>query len=601
MEERVTEARDTQVLIVGGGPVGLTLSILLSQLGVDHVLIERRDGRSKLPKAHYLNCRTMEIFAGMDCDTQVYGKGSPASCIQRVAWYTSFGGEDPTDGIKFMELDAFGGGSLANEYERSSASRSGNLPQKVLEPLLRSEADRRAPGCVLFEHELTRIAQDGDGVTAVVKHASGEATIRAAYCVAADGGRTVGSQIGIELMGPPPFIKVAAMHFRADLSPWIQEDHAMLRFINRPLPDGSMAETGLVAMGPTRWDRYSEEWVLNVVVPMGHPMAEMEWSDDAGAELVRDVLKVPDLDLQMMSIGGWSIESVLADRYRQGRVLVAGDAAHRHPPTTGLGLNGGVADAHNLAWKLAAVLSGVADDRLLDTYEAERKPVAARNIEWAMLTAFNHLAAQSGWGVIPGAPPEHNVASFSAVFAPTEDGATRLSRLQEFLRTQRREYQAHDIEVGYHYSEGAAIVSDGTAAPVRDPVGRETVRTARSGHRAPHAWFSRGGQQVGTHALLRPGVFVLLAEGGGDAWHAAADATATAFGVVIDVFVIGQDLDDADGTWAEVRGHDASGAVLIRPDGHVGMRALTAPDDHRAVLDEALSTALCRSVSVQTI
>ncbi|MHB8694977.1 MAG: FAD-dependent monooxygenase [Solirubrobacteraceae bacterium] len=593
--------RGTDVLIVGGGPVGLTLSILLSQLEVDHVLVERRDGRSKLPKAHYLNCRTMEIFAGFGFDEVVYEKGSPASCIERVAWYTSVGGDDATDRIKFMELDAFGGGELRDEYARSSASRSGNLPQKHLEPLLRAEAERRAPGKVLFEHELTNLDQDADRVSVTVTHTGGEDTIRAAYVVAADGGRTVGQPVGINLVGPPPFVKVAAMHFAADLSPWIQEDHAMLRFINRPMPDGSMAETGLVAMGPTRWDRHSEEWVLNVVAPIGHPMAEIEWNDEAGAGLVREVLKLPELELEMISIGGWSIDSVLADRYRSGRVLVAGDAAHQHPPTTGLGLNSGVGDAHNLAWKLAAVLSGAAEEGLLDTYEPERKPVAARNVEWAMLTAFNHLAAQSGWGVIPGAPAEHNIMSFQAVFAPTEDGATRLARLREYLATQRREYQAHDIEVGYHYARGAAILPDGTDAPLRDPVGFQTARIARPGHRAPHAWFTRDGQRVGTHGLLRPGTFLVLIGSDGAEWSAAAQAAAAAFGVAIDVFAIVHDLDDVDGTWSAVRGHDDGGAVLIRPDGHVAMRALTAPDDHRATLDAALSTVLSRSVPAPTI
>jgi hypothetical protein len=155
-------------------------------------------------------------------------------------------------------------------------------------------------------------------------------------------------------------------------------------------------------------------------------------------------------------------------------------------------------------------VTGQAGEELLDSYEIERKPVAARNIEWAMLTSFNLLATQGGWGVIPDAPPEHNVMSFQAMFAPTPDGATRLVRLGEFLRTQRLEYQAHDIEIGYDYATSPIVTADGSDAPPHDPFGTEHVQTARPGHRVPHAWFGRGGERFGTHSLLRPGVFLLL-------------------------------------------------------------------------------------------
>jgi 2,4-dichlorophenol 6-monooxygenase len=585
----------TEVLIAGGGPVGLTASILLADLGIDSIVVERRDGNSKLPKAHYLNCRTMEIFDQIGFAGEVYEAGSPSSCISQVTWYTSFGGDGPTDRRAFMTLDAFGGGALHEMFARDSACGSGNLPQKHLEPRLRRAAEQRNPGRVLFEHELVAVEQDGDGVTATIRGADGEETIAAKYLIAADGGRTVGGLVGIELQGPPPFVKVAAIHFAADLSPWIQEDASMLRFINRIADDGTVLETGLVGMGPTHWDRHSEEWVLNVVAPIGHPIADMEWTDEIATATVRDILRIDDLTMTIISVGGWALESVLADRYRAGRVFVAGDAAHRHPPTTGLGLNSGIGDVHNLSWKLAAALRGQAGDALLDSYEIERKPVAARNIEWAMLTSFNHLATQGGWGVIPGAPPEHNIMSFQAVFAETPDGATRLARLREFLGTQRLEYQAHDIELGYEYSASPAVITDGSRAPARDAFGVEHIPAARPGHRAPHAWFSRGAERVSTHGLLRPGVFLLLVGNDGQAWRAAANQNAWQLGVEIDVLGVGgarSDLAAADDTWPSLRGHDETGAILIRPDGHVVMRAATAPEDRGATLFEALAAAL---------
>jgi 2,4-dichlorophenol 6-monooxygenase len=295
---------------------------------------------------------------------------------------------------------------------------------------------------------------------------------------------------------------------------------------------------------------------------------------------------VPDLAAEIISIGGWAVESVLADRYRAGRVFVVGDAAHRHPPTTGLGLNSGVADAHNLAWKLAAVLDGTASDALLDTYEPERKPVAARNIEWSMLTAFNHLAIQAGWGIIPGAPPEHNVMTFHAALSDTPDGATRLARLQAFLATQRLEYQAREVELGYSYGDGGALVPDGTDATVPDPWGLDYRPCARPGSRLPHAWVEREGTRTSTHDLIRAGVFLLITDEAGDTWADAGPEVAERLGVEIDVIAC------TSAQWAQVRGHGEGGAVLVRPDGHVAYRAAAAVTEPAAALAAAVAVTL---------
>jgi 2,4-dichlorophenol 6-monooxygenase len=585
----------TDVLIIGGGPVGLTAAVLLADLGVDCVVVERRDGRSKLPKAHYLNSRTMEILSQVGFAEEVYDAGAPIENISAVTWYTSLGGDGPTDRRLIMTLDAFGGGDLQPRYSRDSAFRSANLPQKHLEPRLRRLAEARQPGRILFEHELVAIEQSRDGVSGLVRSADGEMTIAARYAIAADGGRTVGQQVGIDLEGMPPFVEAIAIHFAADLSPWIQEDRSMIRMITRIAADGTLLESGLVGMGPGRWDRHSEEWVLNVVAPIGHPMAEMQWTDGLALTTVRDVLRVDQLELDLISVGGWAIESVLASRYRAGRVFVGGDAAHRHPPTTGLGLNSGIGDVHNLCWKLAAVLRGRAGDQLLDSYEVERRPVAARNIEWAMLTSFNHLATQGGWGLIPDAPPEHNVKSFEAIFAPTPDGAARLARLREFLTTQRIEYQAHDIEIGYDYYGSPVVVGDDSPAPARDPFALEHVPTTRPGHRLPHVWLTRNGERVGSHELLRPGVFTLLIGDQGERWRSAAEQISAQLEVDIKVAALGRgsvDFTPLDEMWAIIRGHDDGGGLLIRPDGHVAMRAAVTPNDPAAILFAAMATAL---------
>ncbi|MFJ4834503.1 FAD-dependent monooxygenase [Streptomyces sp. NPDC088747] len=577
---------ETDVLIIGGGPVGLTTSLLLSDLGVDHIVAERRDGTSRLPKAHYLNSRSMEILDSVHMAEEVYESG--AGRVGGIAWFTSLA----PDGELVMRLDAFGSGTLAQAYADASAYRSGNLPQKHLEPRLRRAAERRNPGHVRFEQEVVSLSGAEHAVSATLRSADGASSeVRARYVIAADGGRTAGDAVGLSMSGLPPLGQATTIHFAADLSQMLREDDdAWIRLVNRATPDGTMLEVALVAMGPTHWDRRCEEWVLNLIGPID-ASPEQGLTDAAAVETIRDVLGVPDLPVKVLASGGWTIESVLADQYRAGRVFVVGDAAHRFPPTGGLGLNTGIGDAHNLAWKLAAVLKGRAADGLLDSYEQERRPVAARNIECAMLSALNHLTTtQAAWGLVGGAPAPQNLATFQAVLAQGADGTSRRARLRELLHTLRTEWQHHDIELGYRYENGA-LVADGTPAPERDPLGIDHVPSARPGARAPHAWFESREGRTHTHRLIRPGRFLLLTGEHGAAWQAATDRHSDAG---IDVLTVGRDLV-CDRDWLVLCEISDTGALLVRPDGHVALRAV---DDKNADarLDEAVgATSSTRS------
>ena len=485
---------------------------------------------------------------------------------------------------------------------RTSADRPGNLPQKHLEPLLRRKAEALNESGVLFQHEATSLTQFEGGVEAQIAGASGLQRVTARFAIAADGGNMVGPALAIPMTGLPPFVKMVGLHFRADLSAYLQDDTSLIRMVVHPNDDGVLVTTGIVGMGPTRWDRHSEEWHLNIVVPIGVEMPTVEWTDELAIAHIRDILKIVDLQPEILRISEWDVEGVLADQYRLGNVFLVGDAAHRHPPTTGLGLNTAVADVHNLVWKLAAVLHGQAQPALLDSYEAERRPVGARNVDWAMFTFFNHLACQSGWGVLPGVPPEANVQAFHAALENSPAGRARFARLAEFLYTQRTEYQAHDIEMGYGYEDSSAIVADGTDLPDHDPMGTEYRPTTRPGGRLPHAWLERKGARVATHELLRPGAFLLLAGPEGHRWCDAAAEVATNLGIQLDAIRVGMtdvDLIDADGAWRAVRGYGDDGAVLVRPDGHVLHRAHSSHTDPGPILDSALRRSLGLALPAQ--
>ena len=282
-------------------------------------------------------------------------------------------------------------------------------------------------------------------------------------------------------------------------------------------------------------------------------------------------------------------------------MFLAGDAAHRHSPHGGLGLNTGMQDAHNLTWKLAAVLSGTAGPELLDSYEPERRPVGIRNVEFATSAFFNHLAVAGGFGVLPNAPVGHNRAVLEALFSDTLDGASRRTRLHEFFETLRVEFQAADVELGFAYGDSPVVVPDGTPAPPRDPPGASTSRRRGRAIASRTRGSISGAQRVSTHDLLRPGRWLLLAGERGEDWVAAASASRGS-GTCPSMPTgpgPGGDLQGGDGAWYALRGHDPEGVVLVRPDGHVAYRSHTAvadaPGALRAALDVALATAGVRA------
>jgi 2,4-dichlorophenol 6-monooxygenase len=573
---------DIPVLIVGGGCTGLSASIFLHDLGVRSLLVERDAGTSTLPKAHYLNQRTMEIYALHGAAEAIYAASAPRHNHGKITWMTSLGGDGPFDRRTIGEIDIMGGGSLRETYDAKGMTHPTHIPQLRLEPVLRAVAEERGAD-LLFRHEFESLEQDEAGVRALVRDLeTGDLIeVHAQYLLAADGGRSVGDALGISMQGMTGMADWMMAWFSADLSSYITDDRAVMRmFVHPERPQVGRFAGALVTMGPDRWDGHSDEWAAFWMTPPGDT-DQVDMGNAAAA--VREFFKI-DVSIEMKHVSHWTLETVIADRFSAGRVLLIGDAAHRQTPGAGLGLNSGIQDAHGLASKLALVLGGSRPE-LLDCYEAERRPVISRNVEWSLFSMSNMALPMLAMGISPVTPPEINQHEFAKLFDTGSEGLARRARLGEVFRTQRIEYAAHDMEMGFCYASDG-IVDDGSAPARRDPMGADYLPTTRPGSRLPHSWLSVDGVRRSTHELIPLGGFLLLTGPGGDPWCAAALKAAAECGLVLNAVRVGVDGDasDPDGRWRDLREVDDDGAVLVRADGHVAFRSQSRVDEPYDIL-----------------
>jgi 2-polyprenyl-6-methoxyphenol hydroxylase-like FAD-dependent oxidoreductase len=548
------------VLIAGGGPVGLSTALLLARLGVRSTLVERRQTTSSLPKARLVNTRSMEVFRQCGIESAIRTAGLPPSRARFLIRARSVAGE---------EIDRREATFTQGAQALHSPTTACTCPQNHLEPVLLSTVRDRHLTEILFEHELTAFLQDANGVTAtIVDRAKGEERqIRAGYLVGADGAHSLTRQIlGINMDGQTGLGHNVLIHFRADLTRWLEHRPPYMVLIDGPQGPGPL----LAVDG-------SDEWLyMSVFDPASGRRAE-DYTSERCLAIVREVLGDGDVPVELLGSAPWTANARVAQHYAKGRVFLAGDAAHEVTPSGGFGMNTGVQDAHNLAWKLSAVLGGWAAPSLLETYDAERRPVGQ-----AVVAQSVRNRAETAAAVRQGARHADGAAHGTA--SGTSEGAGVRPRTPQLLNEW-------GLIFGTAYASDA-VVPDKTSPPeVDDPV-TDYVPTARPGHRAPHVWLDRSGQRISTLDLFGDG-FVLMTGPSGGGWQAAAQRAFRKRGVPIATHVIGDgcELQGFGGAWQEAYAVQADGAVLVRPDGHVAWRCRTTHVDPMGEL-ERVSAAL---------
>ncbi|MDH6281078.1 FAD-dependent monooxygenase [Prescottella agglutinans] len=543
----------TPVLIVGAGPVGLATAYVLGMHGVRSTVCEQYESINPHPRAHVVNTRSMELLRAWGIADSIATDAVDPRWMLNIVWRTTVAGEE----LGRINLAA---GPQANVERRLDASpvMVTSCAQDRVQQHLLDAVRRQGLATVRYGTRVTSVEDTGDRVDVAVESSSGTEKLHADYLVAGDGaGGEIRAGLGIGTEGLPEFGHQLNIYFHADLTEWMGNDPALLIWaLNSESPGVFIGMDGV------------RRWTFNCAFD---PTAESvaEYTPERCTELIRTAAGVPDLAVDVQSVGTWALAARTATRYRAGRVFLAGDAAHQFPPTGGLGMNTGLVDADNLAWKLAAVVNGWAPDALLDTYEAERRPVAVHNTEHSVANALKMSEAGIG-------PDTVDVASRLESADPAVATAER-ERLALSIPDQRPHFDDLDQEIGYVYG------GDGNPAVVDSVV---------VGARLPHGWIECEGEPISTLDLVRPG-FTLVAGPSGVGWAAAfADLAAGDFPG--QALVVGREIDPGD---ADPFGIGEFGAVLIRPDGHVAWHTTALPADPRSALAAVLAAARSMTAS----
>ncbi|GAB2993030.1 FAD-dependent monooxygenase [Amycolatopsis acidiphila] len=518
------------VLVTGAGLAGLTTAMFLARQGVSTLVVERHPGTSPHPRAAGQSPRTMELYRWAGVDAEVLGVSKRASQGLRITIASSLGGQ------VFHQL--------LEDMSEIDLSAAAGLPwgmagQDVVEPILLARAEKSGAQ-VRFATRLVSFEQDEAGVTAELD--DGEPyRVWARYLVAADGGRSgIRERLGIPVDGIGPIGHSIGVVFDGDLGDRMTPDVTDLYYLQNPRFTGALVNTDVPGRYVFGTDYHPERGE-----------AIDDFTPGRLAELIRLATDLPGLEPEIRWVGAWEMAARVARRFRSGRVFLAGDAAKVTPPTGGMGGNTAVGDGHDLAWKLAAVVRGEAGPGLLDSYEAERRPIAEMVVRTSLHNAKQRMA------------PELDLTGVGEPVDQTE------------------------IALGFRYRSGAVLIEDDDPSPTENP----NRPSGRAGFRASHVPVVVDGVPRPMADLLGHG-WVLLANG--PQWAAAAREVSAEAGVPLACFEAGVDFGDPEELFAARYGLEPGGMSLVRPDGVVAWRSAVAVEDPAGRLRDVLGNLLSR-------
>lgn len=577
----------TDILIIGTGPAGSATAALLATYGIETLVINRYRWLANTPRAHITNQRTMEVLRdlGRDVEDEAYLFATEQELMGENVFCTALAGEE------IGRMRSWGTHPLSQaEHQLSSPTHMNDLPQTYMEPLLFKTACSRGAQARMSTEYVSH-QQDAEGVTTTcIDRLTGkELTIRSKFLVGADGSNSkVAEHAGLAFEGKMGVAGSMNILFEADLSRYVAHRPSVLYWVLQP-----GADVGGIGMGLVRMVRPWNEWLIVWGYDINQPAPAV---DDAFAtKVVRDLVGVQDIQPKIKSVSTWTVNNMYATTMSKGRVFCMGDATHRHPPSNGLGSNTSIQDAFNLAWKLAAVIKGQAGPRLLDSYQAERAPIAKQIVTRANKSIEEFGPIFKSLGMLDSVDPVKMQQNMDARCDNTPDAERQRDAIRKAIAAKVYEFDAHGVEMNHRYKSDA-IVTDGQPEPAfeKDPE-LHFQPTSWPGARLPHAWlFSEDGRKASSLDITGHGSFTVLTGIGGDGWIDAALKLSKEFNLPITAHKIGprQEWQDFTGDWARAREIDDTGVLLVRPDHHIAWRASALVSNPETELRRVLTAIL---------
>jgi 2-polyprenyl-6-methoxyphenol hydroxylase-like FAD-dependent oxidoreductase len=534
----------TEVLVVGGGPVGLTLAADLGWRGHACILLEQTDGKINQPKMDQVGIRTMEY-----CRRWGIVEWVEASPYVR---------DYPQDNVYLTSLNGYELGREAMPSmqdlrpPRESPQHRERCPQNMFDPILQRFAAAQPSVDLRYRSKFLSLEQDERGVTAHVQDPAGNNyQVRAKFLVGCDGGRSAARrQLNIAMQGRGLLTHTVNVIFRCPDFNQRHDKRPGYRYMFVG-PEGIWAT--IVAING------ADEWRMSII---GNSKEKPEYTQKQIHKLAHRLMGKP-FPLEIMSVLGWSRMELVADRYQSGRVFLAGDACHLTSPTGGLGMNTGIGDAVDLSWKLAARLEGWGGTALTDSYTVERRPVAQR------ITRFS----TGNLEIMRGAKSDERL------FADTPEGAAVRSRVGQALEQgMKREWHSMNMHLGYRYMDSPVICyepdEDRQQADAANEEGTLYIPSTRPGARAPHVWLRDGRSTLDMYGR---GFVLVISEEAPEGQGNLQPMMSTAESL---------NMPFTAATVPEARDIYGTRYALVRPDGHVAWRANALPTDPRGILNK---------------
>ncbi len=590
----------TEVLIIGGGPSGMISALCLAKLGVKSIIVERNDGINEHPKAHELNTRSIEILDNLGItDKELRAEAAPFSDGARILFCKTINEE-------FGRIDLYADKERRNKYQQHLKSKTAylNISQTEVEKVLLRHVTVNPFIEMNFDHQWQSLTQNENGVSNEIleKKESRTFSIQSKYVLAADGaGSRCRSALGIKMEGPDRIQDFVSAYFEDDLRAHIKTS-AKLYWMLNPKAGGTFIAHHI-----------EKRWVYMVPIYLDYEK-KGSFTKAFMENRIKTALGNQDIDINVKSINFWHMSAQLAESFSKGKIFLIGDAAHRFPPTGGLGMNTGIADAHNIGWKIKAVLCGLSDESLLDSYESERRPIAQQNTEESVFNYHKILEVIEAFGLsrdgveiiakyknmapikwLPSTWRNKIINIGLAIAERKIDQYSTDETVKNKVLTTIADQVAHfdriGLDIGYVYEEGA-LIPDGTEAIYPEDRVSQYIPSTRPGSRFPHLAFNDSPSLKSSHDLLGYDRFTLIVDIDGEIWAKALDQLPNKYKSIIDLKQLKKlNLSDPDyqsiKTLCEI---ESTGALLIRPDGHIAWRMISHSGDPINILKEVFET-----------